>query len=180
MSARQMDLAAKVHPVLGSTVAVEPPHRLVPQIEPQVGRGREVADAQGTFQVAKGLVVAGLARGGLVVIVEPVDRLDVRGVLVLLAERVVEVDVEDLGQAACWAPPSNQATWWSRRSIPELSDGPGTLPEEIRPVGRIGGVEELALQGGQGLSLVADQQPSTRFKRCSACGWDKLRCNDAR
>ena len=42
------------------------------------GSGSMVAvrlPVQGTFQVAKGLVVAGLARRGLVVVVEPVDRL---------------------------------------------------------------------------------------------------------
>ena len=58
--AGQVELAPKVEPMLGGTMAIEPPHRLVSQIEPQVDRGRKVPDAQGTFEVAKGLVVAGL------------------------------------------------------------------------------------------------------------------------
>ena len=153
-----MELAAKVEPVLGGPMTIEPPHGLVSEIEPQVDRGREVTGAQGTFEVAKGLVVAGLARGGFVVIVEPVDRLDVGGVLVLLAERVVEVDVEDLGQAACLGQLQQPRDLMAAEGIPRLCDGPGTDPEEIRPVGGIGGVEELALQGGQGFSFVGDQQ----------------------
>src|SRR5512135_142961 len=42
--------------------------------------------------------------------------------------------------------------------IPRLCDGPGADPEEICPVGGIGGVEELPLQGRQGFSFVTDQQ----------------------
>ena len=61
--AGQVELAPKVEPMLGGTMAIEPPHRLVSQIEPQVDRGRKVPDAEGTFEVAKGLVVAGLCGG---------------------------------------------------------------------------------------------------------------------
>src|SRR4051794_13677913 len=153
-----MELAAEVDPALGGTVAIEPPYRLVPQIEPQVGRGREVAGAEGTFPIAKGLVVAGLARGGFVVVVEPVDRLDVGGVLVLLAERVIEVDVEDLGQAPCLGERQQPGDLMAAEGLPRLRGGPGADPEEVRPVGGIRGVEELPLQGGQGFSLVTDQQ----------------------
>ena len=42
--------------------------------------------------------------------------------------------------------------------IARVRGGPGTDAEEIRPVGGIGGVEELPLQGRQGFSFVADQQ----------------------
>ena len=90
-------------------------------------------------------------------IVEPVDRLDVCGVLVLLAERVIEVDVKDFGQTPC----SGQLQQPRDLVVPEgvacFRGGPGTDPEKIRPVGGIGGVEELPLQGGQCLSFVADQ-----------------------
>jgi len=124
--AGQVELAPKVEPMLGGTMAIEPPHRLVSQIEPEVDRGRKVPDAQGTFEVAKGLVVAGLARGGFVVIVEPVDRLDVCGVLVLLAERVIEVDVKDFGQTPC----SGQLQQPRDLVVPEgvacFRGGPGT------------------------------------------------------
>ena len=81
-----MVLAAKVKPMLRSTTAIEPSHGLVAEVEPQVDRGREVTGAESTFQVAESLVIAGLVRGGFVVIVEPVDRLDVGGVLVLERE----------------------------------------------------------------------------------------------
>src|SRR5262249_36760103 len=35
---------------------------------------------------------------------------------------------------------------------------PGTDPKEVRPVGGVGGIEELALEGGQGLGFITDQQ----------------------
>jgi hypothetical protein len=153
-----VELAAEVEPVLGGTMAIEPPHRLVPQVEPQVDRGREVADTQGAFQIAKGLVVAGTTRGGFVVIVEPVDRLDVCGLLVLHAERVIEVDVQDFGKAPRLGQLQQPRDLMASEGIPHLRDGPGTDPEEIGPVGGVGGVEELPLQGRQGLSFVTDQQ----------------------
>src|SRR3954452_5179875 len=139
-------------------MAIESPYRLVPQIEPQVDRGREVAGARGTFQIAKGLVVAGPAWGGFVVIVEPIDRLDVGGVLVLLAERVIEVDVEDFGQTPGLSQLEQPRDLMAAEGIPRLCDGPGTDPEEIRPVRGIRGVEELPLQGRQGFGFVTDQQ----------------------
>ena len=55
------------------------------------------------------------------------------------------------------ASSSSQVTWWRRRAS-RVRGGPGTDAEEIRPVGGIGGVEELPLQGRQRLSFLAHQQ----------------------
>ena len=59
-------------------------------------------------------------------IVEPVHRLDVCGVLVLLAERVIEVDVKDFGQTPC----SGQLQQPRDLVVPEgvacFRGGPGT------------------------------------------------------
>ena len=41
-------------------MAIESPHGLVAQIKSQVDRGGEIPGARGAFQVAKGLVEAGL------------------------------------------------------------------------------------------------------------------------
>ena len=91
-------------------------------------------------------------------IVEPVDRLDVGGVLVLLAQRVIEVDVEDFGQFPSLSQLQQPRDLVTSEGIARVGGGPGTDAEEIRPVGGIGGVEELPLQGRQGFSLVTDQQ----------------------
>ena len=93
--ARQAELAAEAQPALRSTMTIESPHRLSTQVQSQVDGGREIPGPRRAFQVTKGLVVARLARGGLVVIMEPVDGLQVRGLLVLLPEGVIEVEVED-------------------------------------------------------------------------------------
>ena len=74
-------------------MTIESPHRLVAEVEPQIDRGCEIPSPQGAFQVAKGLVVARLARR------------------------------------------------------------------------RVGGVEELPLQGRQGLGLVADQQAVNELEK---------------
>src|SRR3954470_19222617 len=63
--AGQVELAPKAKPVLGGAMAIEPPYCLVAQIEPQVDCGRQVPGAQGAFEVAKGFMVAGTARGGI-------------------------------------------------------------------------------------------------------------------
>jgi hypothetical protein len=139
-------------------MTIESPHGLLAQIEPQVDRGGEIPGAQGTFQVAERLVVAGLARGGFVVIVEPVDGLDLRSLLILLAEGVVEVDIQDLGKAPPLSLGHQPLDLMAAQRGPHLLSAPGTDPKEIRPVGGVGRIEKLALQRGQGLGFVADQQ----------------------
>jgi hypothetical protein len=41
-------------------------------------------------------------------------------------------------------------------------------PKEIRPVGRVGGIEELPLQGRQGRGLVTDQSAINELKKVVA------------
>jgi hypothetical protein len=45
---------------------------------------------------------------------------------------------------------------------------PGTDPKEIRPVGRVGRIEELPLQGRQGLGLVTDQHAVNELEKMVA------------
>jgi len=80
-------------------VAVELPNRLLAKVQPQVQGQDDVADLESAFQVAEGVLVAWASGRGLVVVVEPGDGLDVAGVFVLLAKGVVDVEVQDLGQA---------------------------------------------------------------------------------
>ena len=75
-----------MQPLLGGTMTVESPHGLVAEIKAQIDRGGEVFSVQGTFQIAKGLVVAGLTWCGFVVIVEPVHGLELGGSFVFFAE----------------------------------------------------------------------------------------------
>ena len=113
-------------------------------------------------------MVAGLARGGFVVIVEPVDGLHMRRLLVLLAQGVVEVDIQNLGETPPLGFGHQPLDLVAAQSRPNVLGVPGTDPKEIRPVGRVGGVEELPLQGRQGLGLVADQQAVNELEKMIA------------
>jgi len=86
-------LAAKGKVLFFGPVAVEPTHRLFPQIEPQVDRGHIGAHPHGTGDVAEAILV-----GACAVVEKPIDRLQMASVLVFLAQGIVDVDVDNLGR----------------------------------------------------------------------------------
>src|SRR4051794_1510916 len=156
--AGQEVLTAKSQTLLGRASAVEPSHGLGPQVQTQLERGREAADPRRAFQVAKGLVVAGPLRCRFVMIVEPIDRLQATGLLVFLAQRIVQVEEYHLGQATTAGLVEQPSEVASAQAVPNQVGRPGADAEKIGPVGRVGGVEELALQSSQGFAVFADQQ----------------------
>jgi len=151
-------LAAKGQALLWRTAAIEPPHGLFPQVQPQVDGHGERADAHGALQVAKAILEARLVLGAFAVIVKPIDRFQMPRVLVFLAQRVVDVDVDDLGRPEVLRLGQRPGHLVDTQGGTHVFGGPGADAQKIGRVGGIGGVQELPLERRQGLLVFAHQQ----------------------
>jgi len=80
-------LAAKGQALFFGPLAIEPTHCLFPQIEPQVDGGHVRSDPHGTDHIAEAVLVARFGFGAFAVVEEPIDRLQMAGVLVSFSPR---------------------------------------------------------------------------------------------
>ena len=74
-----------------------------------------------------------------------------------IAKGVVEVHIKNLGETPPLGFGHEPCDLVAANRAANILSKPRTDAEEIRPVGGVGGVEELPLQSGQGFTFLADQ-----------------------
>ena len=106
-----------------------------------VAHMQPAGDVDGPFAVA----VPGVVEG-------PVHGLQGPGLLVLGGGAVVEGDEDGQRPALAELRAEELSEHEGLQGPPELLLGPGAVAEEVREVAGVGGVEEVALEGGQGVA----------------------------
>src|SRR5262249_43970786 len=99
---------------------------------------------------------------------EPIDRLQASCLPGFLAQGIVQVEEEHLGQIAALGLVQQPGQMASAQGVPYQVSRPGAEAKKIGPVGGVGGVEELALEGGQRLALFANQQGISQVEQMLA------------
>jgi hypothetical protein len=77
-----------------------------------------------------------------------VDGFQVASCLVFLANRVVEVEVHNLGDAGLLRLTNHPGDLLGAQGRPHIVGLPGADAQTVGHIGRIGGVDKLALQSG--------------------------------
>ncbi len=153
----QVHLAQEANPVVGCAVTVDAPDSLFAQVHLHIEGDRFAADPDVAVQIRETIGMAGLVGRALDMIEVPVHWLDVARALVFARNRVVQADIDriecPLGSARAKASRIRMA-----HRTPYILGGPGRNPQRVGHVRRIHALDKLALQLGQGLVRVADQQ----------------------
>ena len=129
-------------------MAIDPAHRLGPQVQTQIDGDDKLAALQGADQRAEAILVARFAFGAVVVVVMEIDGLQMAGGLVFLANRVVEVHRDHLGYADSFGLGHHPSNLIGAQHRPDVVGLPGADAETVSHIGRVGCLDKLALQGG--------------------------------
>ncbi len=88
-----------MEPLRGGAPPIEAADRPLAEIQAQIERDLDGADRDRAGQIGQTMLVARLALAAFEVIVVPIDALEMARGFVFGGDRVVEVDVDELGQA---------------------------------------------------------------------------------
>lgn len=126
-------------------MTIDPADGPLAQVEAQIDRNDDAANAQCADQVAEGVFEPGVLSAAFAVIVEPIHRIQMAGVFVFSPQGVVEIDVEHLGEAERLGLVDQPGELVDPQGGTDIVGLPGTDPQEVGHVGSIGGLDELAL-----------------------------------
>ena len=138
-------LGAKGDALSFGPLAIETPHGLGPQVELQIDGGYVWANAHRADHIAKRVLVARLRSGAFAVVEEPIDGLYVTRVLVLLAQRVVDVDVDDLGGTDTLCFGNEPGDLMGAQGSSDIVGLPRADAQKVGHIRRVGGCDELPL-----------------------------------
>src|SRR6266498_2613905 len=156
--ARDGVLAAKTDALIRLACAIDGAHRAVAQIQLKVERGGDLAHAHRADEIAEPIDVTRLLWRAARVVVMNVDDFDPPGSSILLAKRVVNVEVDFLSLTTFLTLLDGEGDLRLNEFRADALGAPRTHPQKVSPVRSVSRLDELALQSGQSVLTLANQQ----------------------